>query len=68
MSLEAVDWAIRKVQGISPTQKLILICLANHAGPDGTCWPSETIVSDYSRLSRDVVNKNMNTRTERGKG
>ena len=66
MSCQAMDWAIRTVQGISPTQKLILICLANHSGPDGTCWPSQTIVSDY--LSRDAVNKNMNNRRERGKG
>lgn len=68
MSFQAMDWDIRTVQGIFPTQKLILICLANHAGPDGTRWPSETIVSDYFRLSREAVNKNMNTRTERGKG
>lgn len=66
MSLQAMDWAIRMVQGISTTQKLILICLTNHAGPDGTCCPSQTIVSDY--LSRDAVNKNMNNRRERGKG
>ncbi|MHB1562645.1 MAG: helix-turn-helix domain-containing protein [Leptospirillum sp.] len=59
MSVQAIDWALRLVKNVTPTQKLILICLANHAGPDGTCWPSQTIVSDYSRLSRDAVNKNI---------
>jgi hypothetical protein len=59
MSVQAIDWALRLVKNVTPTQKLILICLANHAGPDGTCWPSQTIVSDYSRLSREAVNRNM---------
>jgi biotin operon repressor len=59
MSVQAIDWALRLVKNVTPTQKLILICLANHAGPDGDCWPSQTVVSDYSGLSRDAVNKNM---------
>ena len=59
MSVQAIDWALRLVKNVSPTQKLILICLANHAGPDGTCWPSQTVVSDYSGLSRDAVNRNI---------
>ena len=59
MSVQAIDWALRLVKNVTPTQKLILICLANHAGPEGTCWPSQTIVSDYSGLSREAVNRNM---------
>ena len=50
---------MRLVKNVTPTQKLILICLANHAGPDGTCWPSQTVVSDYSGLSRNAVNRNI---------
>ena len=59
MSVQAIDWALRLVKNVTPTQKLILICLANHAGPDGTCWPSQTVVSEYSGLSRDAVNRNI---------
>ena len=59
MSVQAIDWALRLVKNVTPTQKLILICLANHAGPDGTCWPSQTVVADYSGLSRDAVNRNI---------
>ena len=59
MSVQAIDWALRLVKNVTPTQKLILICLANHAGPDGTCWPSQTVVSDYSGLSREAVNRNI---------
>jgi len=59
MSVQAIDWALRLVENITPTQKLILICLANHADPDGVCWPSQTVVSRYSGLSRDAVNRNI---------
>ena len=66
MSLEAVDWALRKVQGISPTQKLVLICLANHVGPDGTCWPSQSTVSEYSGLSRETINRTLGSLEKQG--
>lgn len=66
MSLQAMDWALRKVQGISPTQKLILICLANHAGPDGTCWPSQNTLSEYSGLSRETIYRNLTDIEKKG--
>ncbi|MHB1285524.1 MAG: helix-turn-helix domain-containing protein [Leptospirales bacterium] len=66
MSLQAMDWALRTVQGITPTQKLILICLANHAGPEGTCWPSQNIISDYSGLSRETISRNLSDLEKRG--
>lgn len=59
MSVQAVDWALRLVQGISPTQKLILICLANHAGPDGRCWPAQETLSEYSGLARQTINRTL---------
>jgi len=59
MSVQAIDWALRLVKNITPTQKLILICLANHAGPDGTCWPSQSTIADYSCLSRESIYRNL---------
>ena len=59
MSLQAMDWALRMVRGLSPTQKLILICLGNHAGPDGSCWPSQGVISEYTELSRETINRNL---------
>ena len=59
MSLQAMDWALRMVRGLSPTQKLILICLGNHAGPDGKCWPSQAVISEYTELSRETINRNL---------
>lgn len=66
MSLQAMDWALRKVRGLSPTQKLILICLGNHAGPDGTCWPSQSVISEYTELSRETIYRNLSDLEKRG--
>lgn len=65
MSLEAVDWAL-SVKNVSPTQKLILICLADQAGPNGTCWSSQSTVSEYSGLSRETINRNLSDLEKRG--
>ena len=54
-----MDWALRIVRGLSPTQKLILICLGNHAGPDGKCWLSQALISEYTELSRETINRNL---------
>lgn len=59
MSVQAIDWALRLVQEITPTQKLILICLANHAGPDGRCWPAQETLSEYSGLARQTINRTL---------
>ena len=59
MSLQAMDWALRMVRGLSPTQKLTLICLGNHAGPDGKCWPSQGVIYEYTELSRETINRNL---------
>ena len=39
MSLEALTAAF-KVEGLTPTKKLILVVLANYADEQGTCYPS----------------------------
>ena len=59
MSVQAIDWALRLVKNVTPTQKLILICLANHAGPDGTCWPSQAVISEYTELSQKTIYRNL---------
>ncbi len=59
MSVTAIDWALRKVKGVTATQKLILICLANHAGPDGSCWPAQKTLASYSGLARQTINRTL---------
>lgn len=59
MSLEAILWALRDVKNVTPTQKLILIGLGNHVGPDGTCWPSQALIAEYTGLSREAIYRNL---------
>lgn len=54
MSLDASQWAW-KVQGISATQKLILLSLADRANEQHECWPSMV------RLQRDTCISNKQT-------
>ena len=66
MSLEAVDWALRLVKNVSPTQKLILICLADQAGPNGTSWSSQSTVAEYSGLSIETIDWNLSELEKQG--
>jgi len=66
MSLEAILWALRDVKDVTPTQKLILIGLGNHVGPDGTCWPSQALIAEYTGLSREAIYRNLAELERRG--
>lgn len=47
MSIECLNQAI-KINGLTPTKKLVLIILANYADEKGTCYPS------YSHIAKTV--------------
>lgn len=40
MSVQAISAAFA-VQGVSPSEKLVLLALANYADAEGKCWPSQ---------------------------
>ena len=46
MSVESISWALR-VQELTPTDKLVLIGIANHDG-DGGSWPSIATLAMYA--------------------
>jgi len=48
-----------KVEDIHPTTKLILLCLADTADDDGTCWPSQGTVAKKCGVSRQTVNSHI---------
>lgn len=55
MSAAASRWAWA-VRGVTPTQKLVLVCLADHAGKDGgNCFPSIGRIVDECCLSERTV-------------
>ncbi len=47
MSIECLNQAL-KINGLSPTKKLVLVILANYADEKGTCYPS------YKHLARMI--------------
>ena len=61
MSIEAISWALRKAP-IPPHRRdasslaIVLVGLANHAGPDGrNAFPSMATLTDYTRLSERAI-------------
>ncbi len=46
----------RTIKTESPTQKLILLVLASHAGADGSCWPSyKRLMSESGFTSESTI-------------
>lgn len=64
MSLKAINWALR-VQ-CSPTQKLVLLVLANHANDEGYCFPSNDLLVKATCLSIRAVRGAKLALTEKG--
>lgn len=58
MSVSAIAWAI--TQDTTPTEKLILICMANYADEDGVAWPSIQRLMWDTGLSRRSIQRNLN--------
>ena len=54
MSNRATSWAW-DVEGLSPTQKLVLVKLADNANDDGYCWPSLPYIERHTGLSNSAV-------------
>lgn len=65
MSLDATLWAWS--QAVTPTQKLILLSLADRAGEDHTCHPSISRLIVDTGLSRRSIIQNINTLSETGR-
>lgn len=54
MSLEAITWAFR--QSLSPSEKLVLLTLADYADDESKCWPKQSTLADRTGLTRQTVN------------
>jgi hypothetical protein len=60
MSLAHIT-SVVNLEGITPTQKLILFILANYADEFGQSYPSHARIMKISCLSRNAVISNLNT-------
>lgn len=54
MSLDATRWAWQQ-QGLRPLQKLILLSLADRAGPDDSVWPSYVQIAADTGADRKTI-------------
>ena len=60
MSVEAFSWALNDAPCDSPTQKLVLLALANHARPDGSsAFPSVATIRRYTLLSERAIRQKL---------
>lgn len=55
MSVESMAWALQ-VPDLTPSQKLVLIGIANHDG-DGGAWPSVATLARYACVSERQVQR-----------
>lgn len=65
MSNKYLTWAFA-VKGVSPSEKLVLIKLADQSNDDGKCWPSQSSIADDCCLSRETVNRALKKLAEAG--
>ena len=65
MSNRATLWAW-EVSDLSPTQKLVLVKLADNANDDGYCWPSLPYLERHTGLSNSAVRTAIRSLEERG--
>ena len=64
MSLEAITWAFR--QQLTPSEKLVLLTIADFADDQNKCWPNQTTLSKRTGLSRQTINKKLATLEKEG--
>ena len=55
MSIQAINWALNEVSGISATQKCILLTIADRADSNGYCYPSYEDICVRSCANRKTV-------------
>lgn len=56
MSVKALTWAFEQVTEL-PVDKLVLLALADFAGHDGTCFPSQEAIAKRALCSTDTVQR-----------
>jgi len=50
----------------TPTERLILIAIADHLGDDGRCWPSSSRIASMVGMKRETVSRNISRLTVAG--
>jgi len=53
VSLEAITWAFR--QSLTPSEKLVLLTLADYADDENKCWPKQETLATRTGLKRPTI-------------
>jgi hypothetical protein len=65
LSVQALA-AVFQLEIESPTVKLVLLALANHADADGRCWPSQKTLAGLTSLSERAIRSALDVLTKDG--
>lgn len=65
MAINVLSWAFQQ-QLPSPTAKLVLIALADHANAEGECWPSMGRIAQIAGISDRQVSRHIQVLVDRG--
>lgn len=65
MSVQASTWAIEQTCA-TPTEKAVLLVIANYAGPDGACYPGQETIARQACCSVKSVERALAVFEERG--
>lgn len=66
MSFRAVTWAFDRVRGLTATQKLVLLALAEFANDDDETWRSRAVIAERAECSVSSVNQTLSVLREMG--
>tara|TARA_R100001463_G_scaffold9938_4_gene29579 strand:- start:9351 stop:9914 length:564 start_codon:yes stop_codon:yes gene_type:complete len=64
LSLEAITWAFR--QKLTPSEKLVLLTLADYADDENKCWPKQETLAERTGLARQTVNIKLSSLEKQG--
>ena len=61
------DWteAVWQMDGLSPTERLLMLALARHADKDGVCWPSHSRIAALTGLTVRTIQRTLPALVER---
>ena len=65
MSIDAINWAF-EVQGLTSTEKLILLTYSNHANEKNEAWPAWSRLIYLTSLDRKTIHYNLKSLQQKG--
>lgn len=66
MSLRAMTWAF-SVRGLTSTEKVVLLALADYSNDDGECWPGQVSLAEKCDVSERTIRNTLNSLNEKGR-